>query len=460
MNKSTFYRLINVEVQGIKNLKNITKINFLNSTLDNSKKINLKNKKIKAIYGANGSGKSAIMTSLDLYKNVATISNYLEKPEVIKELKEITNKKSKTIYLSCTFAVETNGIVEHIFKHTIEIFKGDIVPYELKESFASAKDIHKANGEYKPIYEVQNGNVNLFSFSDKYINMFKNMEKLKLINSTITSNFNALINILIELLPKNKKDIVDDDDLNFMSCVTFILLIPRDLDVYLDIKDKHAYKDPYFDVKNKLKEKNIDESLISEIIPSGEKYYYTSFEDVIQKQYLQKYKDNYKRIKEFINIIKPSLQDIKIITTDLDKKKYKCSKKFIYEDGEVNFEYESTGIKKMVELYSYIKQAFDGSIVFIDEIDANISGIFLDKLMECFNKYGKGQLCFTSHNYYSMNKLKKFIELTTIGENGLIYDISKNGNSNPANTFYSGQIPDSPFNIESYDFVKMFVDEV
>ena len=63
-----------------------------------------------------------------------------------------------------------------------------------------------------------------------------------------------------------------------------------------------------------------------------------------------------------------------------------------------NVEFESTGIKKLVKLYMYIREMKRGGIVFIDEFDANLHDVYLCALLEYLMEYGEGQLCFTTHN--------------------------------------------------------------
>ena len=460
------YNLIYATICGIKNIENEIRIDFLNSTLKKDGKIDLTNKKIKGIYGANGAGKSAIISAFDLYKNICSIPNYLEQPQVVTELNEIINKKIKKAEITVVFASSSDEKVNKIFKHKISIFHGEIVPYQLEEEICEAKDKNKANGEYKEIIKVKDGSI---ITSIQYYDLKKEiieLEKNKLINSSICSNIPSIINSFSKFLSvektKNDQYLISKEFMEIMNLYAAIfafITISLNLHIYLDIKDRHQYKNPYFDIQKKLKEKKVSDDILSLIPNNDEKYYFTSTNDIVPKKEIKKYEESYKKIRDFIKIIKPSLKNIIIDYTDYDKDNYKCRKIFVYDDYKIDMEYESTGIKKMVELYTYIKEAFDGGIVFIDEIDANISGVFLDKLMECFNENGKGQLCFSSHNYYSMNKLKNFITLTTIGESGIVVDISKNGNYNPANLFYNGDIMDSPFNIESYDFEKMFMDE-
>ena len=464
--EATKYNIIYATISGIKNIEDEIRIDFLNSTLNKDGKVDLTNKKIKAIYGANGAGKSAIISAFDLYKKVCSVPNYLEQPQVVAELDELINKKIKKASITVVFAYTKGEKVSRLYKHKISIFHGDIVPYQLEEKLYEAKDKNKSNGEYKELLKVKDGSITISIQTDFIKKEITEFEKLKLINSSIFSNLLSIVNSLSRATIGAETQLKDghlskdfSDHMNFYLSLLCIINFSHKLNIYLDIKDRHQYKNPYFDIQKKLKEKNVSDDIIGLLSNSDEKYYFTSLSDIVLKKEIKKYEETYKKIRDFIKIIKPSLKDIIIEHTDYDKDNYKCRKIFVYDDYRIDMEYESTGIKKMVELYTYIKEAFDGGVVFIDEIDANISGVFLDKLMECFNENGKGQLCFTSHNYYSMNKLRKFITLTTIGETGMVVDISKNGNSNPANLFYNGDIMDSPFNIESYDFEKMFVDE-
>ena len=96
-----------------------------------------------------------------------------------------------------------------------------------------------------------------------------------------------------------------------------------------------------------------------------------------------------------------------------------------------------------------------GYKIFIDELDANISGVFLDRLLEFFAENGQGQLCFTSHNIMSMNILKQYKNsITVFGETGKVVNVVKNGHYQPVNLYYEGFVEDSPFNINSFDFYK------
>ena len=53
-----------------------------------------------------------------------------------------------------------------------------------------------------------------------------------------------------------------------------------------------------------------------------------------------------------------------------------------------------------MELFEYLDMSADGQITFIDELDANINDVYLDKLIEYFILYGNGQLCLRHITYH------------------------------------------------------------
>lgn len=176
-------------------------------------------------------------------------------------------------------------------------------------------------------------------------------------------------------------------------------------------------------------------------------------ERLITKKVFPSYEEKTKRLCEFIKIFKPELVDIEIEKKDYDQF-YKCNLKMVYEDYSLDKEFESRGIKKMMDLFNYLDAASSGGIVFIDELDSNINDVYLDKLIEYFVYYGKGQLCFTSHNLSPMSVLKgNRNAINFISSINTVHTWTKSGNLSPENAYKNGFIEDSPFNVDSSDFL-------
>ena len=91
------------------------------------------------------------------------------------------------------------------------------------------------------------------------------------------------------------------------------------------------------------------------------------------------------------------------------------------------------------------------------QMDSNLNDVYLCKLIEYFMYYGKGQLCFTTHNLDPMTVLKEnrnSIDFLS-SDNHLVPWVSR-GNASPENCYKNGMIEDSPFNIDATDFIGIF----
>ena len=129
----------------------------------------------------------------------------------------------------------------------------------------------------------------------------------------------------------------------------------------------------------------------------------------------------------------------------------------VYDSYKIHAEYESTGIKKLVRLFAYLNEMVRGGIVFIDEFDSNLHDVYLCALLEYLMEYGKGQLCFTTHNVGSMDVLKQRKKsIDFLSEDHKIYPWTKSGNYSPSRLYRNGMIEGSPFHIDSIDFISVF----
>jgi AAA15 family ATPase/GTPase len=131
-----------------------------------------------------------------------------------------------------------------------------------------------------------------------------------------------------------------------------------------------------------------------------------------------------------------------------------------YGSYSIDYEYESSGLRNLMEMFSCLEQASRGGIAFIDEMDANMNEVYLKKLCEFFVNYGEGQLCFTTHNSVPMNILKKQkYGIDFINNEKQSVQWIRNGNYSPSKLYSEGMIPGLPFNIEDFDFLSVFFSE-
>ena len=93
--------LIDYSVKGIKTIDEWASFQFYKKTI--TKSFSIKNYNVKGIYGANGSGKSAVIASVRILKNLLLDSSYLNNPIAQKELQELINKKQGSLEIKLDF---------------------------------------------------------------------------------------------------------------------------------------------------------------------------------------------------------------------------------------------------------------------------------------------------------------------------------------------------------------------
>ncbi len=435
-------KLIKIETYGMKNLKEKICIEFSNGAF---RKNSANVQKIKAIYGMNGAGKSAIMNSIDLYKKLLSEKDYILSNK--KSLLSFINMELKKFYFKTYFLFYNQEENKKIYyTHEIELETNDDDIYISREKMST---INRYNNEEKlVVYDIKNGE--LFCDETEKINkILKDKTINLLLNNTLIQCLYTLpilktVEEYIKTLDKNIK-LADN---NILIAIIGLAKLEKNIDVYLEADDN-------------LENRNLDLDKLFKILSItqdslGDDFKVSSTTEIVAKSQLSNYIKKMKKLEKFIKIFKPQLKQI-IVEKKEDKNLIHCSKKFDYGDYKIDSEYESTGIKRLMKMFNYLDQAIGGKYVFIDEMDANINGVFLEKILDFFIEYGKGTLCFTTHNMEPMKIMRTISKsLLFLGETGKLVSWNKNGNYSPLNCYKEGMIEDSPFNIENYDFLKIF----
>ena len=118
--------LIKYTVKGIKALDEEVTLSFYKKTI--TKEFNTLGYNIKGIYGMNGSGKSGIITSVQILKNILVNSGYLNNPMSQRSLDEIINKKLDNLYISAAFIY--NFVDEkELYRYDVNISKNEMGKY-------------------------------------------------------------------------------------------------------------------------------------------------------------------------------------------------------------------------------------------------------------------------------------------------------------------------------------------
>ena len=443
--------MINYSVKGIKTLDKLVSLSFYKKII--TKEINTQEYNIKGIYGMNGSGKSGIITSAEILRNILIEPGYLNNPIAQKNLDAIINKKLGELFIECDYLAKVGKKII-LFRYSVTLSKDIAGKYVISHEGLLAKNATTKSEIMNPIFEVTNGEITfLYGKEDEFSKVLRN----KTMNLLPTASMCALFfeKILLSVFSNNT---IGNNILFVNLCTLYVF--GKKLYVYLDESDNHRE----YVARNSLEcnteeEKQADEmnliinymqmdnsclnviTAVGNIVPKNR---YSKFEKIVDKLY------------EFIHIFKADLQGIEIEKKE-NHEIWVCDLVMNYGDYKIHAEYESTGIKKLIQLFAYLKEMVQGGIVFIDEFDSNLHDVYLCALIEYLMEYGEGQLCFTTHNVGPMDILrsrKKSIEF--LSEDHNIYSWTKSGHYSPANLYRNGMIEGSPFNIDSFDFIGVF----
>lgn len=442
--------LVNYRVKGIKTLEEEVSLSFYKKTI--TMPLDTKEYNIKGIYGINGSGKSGIVASVDILRNLLLDDGYLNNPMVQKNLDAIINKKSKELFIGADFLAEYKEKT-YLYRYEILLKKTLTDKYAISSEKLSYRLATSKKDDFNSLIEVKNGIID-------YIDI-KNDEELK--NTFIQNTLNLLSMSAVSSVFLDKMYPYEEQINNIISLDGVLLLINLGIrmKVYMDQSDNHI---DYL-LKNMLMytmESDKDDTYIDSLRKGALRLNRSSIDaisggtDLIAKSMYNRYEKKVKRLKEFIKIFKPDLTDITIDRKE-DGDNYVCNLNMVYGDYVVHTEFESTGVKKLIRLFDFLQNMVQGGIVFIDEFDSNLHDVYLCALLEYLMEYGKGQLCFTTHNVGPMDVLKrnkKSIDFLSIDHK--IYPWTTNGNYSPSKLYRNGMIEGSPFNVDSIDFIGIF----
>lgn len=429
---SNIVYLLNMHISGVKNIEEEISIDFYGKAVN--KNFDPEKFKIKGIYGENGSGKTAIITGVSIVKDLILNAYYLSDPQNQLILNEIINKNKRELSFKCEYLtnIETLLIFEYEIRLSLDENNEAYISYEsLKYKKNNSKNMQTI------LFICQNGEFTTLNADETRKSIIIEKTRNLLIRQS------ALL-MIIGIIGEVK--VIDELAHVCARAIIFFIL----LQTHFDREDKHA---DYYQRKKirELKDSFTNDTSIEEVlnrIPTNEKK--------VPIESYQNYENNIRKLERFIRLFKPDLKQILIDKTE-DKEFFICDLVMDYGTYRVNREFESTGIKKIIELFDALVLSSGGAIVFIDEMDSNINDVYLCKLIEYYKYYGRGQLCFTSHNTDPMAVLKennKSIDFLT--RDNRIVPWVKNGHYTPDNSYRNGMIDGMPFNIDSSDFIKVF----
>lgn len=433
--------LLQLKICGIKNIDKEISINFVNTTVDKGiKSID----RVKGIFGYNGAGKTAIITAIDIYKNIVVDVKYLQQNDVQQELCKLVNYNTKELSISVLYHLKE----EMLLRHSIVLgYKDFIESYYIKQETISLLSDRSINGKYKDIICKKE---NIIDKVDERFNS-------SLINDIRSADLemNSFVSYAVKkLLSTDNKD----------ETVGYSVIKKLLLQIYFSANNIHVFLNQV----DRHKGYRIDKSKIEEIfkvLDYDKNNYLENFvdvyadEEIISKDVLTFYEEENKKLEKFIRYFKPELKSIKLLKRE-EKYFLHIRRLFNYGKYNVEYEFESSGIKQLVKLFGYLSKCSNGAVVFIDEMDTNLNSAYFSTLISFFVKYGKGQLIFTTHNLEAMNSLKaQSKSILVLGVNSEIDVWVGKGNRSPIKDYLGGNLPNSPMNVEDFDFINIFFGE-
>ena len=433
----------NLKLNGCKNIDKEININFYNNTLSDN--INLHNSSIKAIYGPNGAGKSGIMSALYIYKRLLCEKNSLNDSYFRNFVSECINKNMNKMSIKIIILnFDDEDVYQGAIKHEIILEKNDYSVKIVEEKISELSGRRIKEDKFKDTIVIKNGAIERIINDENNVIKSNSMNLLE--NNSVVAAIESLY--LQDYEVKKWTTLLD----------LFVLkLFAIELTVELNKEDKHLdYLSNKQFVDNLFDKTKIIELLNKQITDKIELS--AIYDDVIPVEKFNEYEKMIDNLSSFIKIFKPNL-----IRIDIDKKindkVYKCKKIFVYDNYSIDMEFESTGIKKLVRLYTNFKKYVNGGVVFIDEMDANLHDVYFTKLIEFFKYEAKGQLCFTTHNLEPIDVLKdNKYALEFLSNDSRIASWVKGGRQSPMNKYVNGLIPYSTFNVDSTNFEVLLED--
>ena len=179
-----FY-LVNYSVKGIKSIEELVTLSFYKKTI--SKNPDTQDYNIKGIYGMNGSGKTGIITAMDVLRNLITHPGYLNNPLVQKNLEAIINKKTKELFIEVEYLVHFDDALL-LYKYSVTLSKDGIGKYVISHEELSSKKATSKNAGLETVFEASDGKiVNITDDENNSIN------KIIMTARTTTANFLSAI---------------------------------------------------------------------------------------------------------------------------------------------------------------------------------------------------------------------------------------------------------------------------
>lgn len=428
----------------IKNFKNIIHGNL---SLENSRKDYKAS--IVGIYGQNGSGKTAVIESIDLLKYV------LCGKSIPNEFADYINMEANEATLSFTFKIMLDQQTQ-------------VVKYQFS---------------IKGVQETLNQNTVVGENNKKKVVVFNEVLKCP-----ILSNKQTKIGRLIDtttaaaVLPDSKRQLLIGDskdastDLmvakkfaqasstSFIFSQMFLNLISENKMRYIKNDSYSKEFDFYYAIINSLVQFGNHNLFVIRTDPSGlicldtQSFVFKldgalsqqvaiklSLNDPVEveegvKEIVEKMMMNLNTVlTQIVPGLTVNIKDLGVVILPDGKKGNRIQLMSKRNNIELPLKYESHGIKKIISILQLLIVVYNqpSATVAIDELDSGVFEYLLGEIVRIISEKGKGQLIFTSHNLRPLETLDKgFVAFTTTNPNHRFIRLTNVKRNNNLRDFY------------------------
>ena len=298
--------LTKFSVQGIKTLEKLITISFYKKTID--KELNTQDYNVKGIYGMNGTGKSGIITAVNIMKKILINPKYLSNNVAQQNLREIINKKLNKLFMEVEYIIKLNDKLTH-YKYAVTLSEDIMGNYVISKENLAFKKATSRTAVMKTLFESKDGKlVSLSSGNEGEVFEYFKKETMNLLSTRSMSS------IFVEKLLKNSEKFRDDSGELLIGLIGLFIFGSR-ITVYLEDSDDHRdyIVHNYLTALEELEEKEEKrEILLNEYFAMDNMILnkIEAGENTVPKDYIKNFISNIDHLKKFLQIFKPDLKDI------------------------------------------------------------------------------------------------------------------------------------------------------
>ncbi|BDZ31776.1 AAA family ATPase [Lactiplantibacillus sp. WILCCON 0030] len=398
-------------------------------------------KKVVAIYGENGAGKSNIVSAfMNLSLSLRTVETQKQWTEIQTQVaadKSLNEDGNNRIPESMLTFIRSGSMnyrqLSQIFNRSTHMI-GTTAPMRIRYDF----EFDGHSGYYELLFEIDRNDKMYLASETLYYLIHRSSGKLFEIKSSSAGDINY---VWSPTLFKNNEigTLIDDSVERLWGTHTFLSILTSFV----------------ADTNQKYIKKNISSNLLKVIANFGKIAFRTdmatgvnSFNSMLgdlNQGQLKKTSENEQRLavtkralnQYFVPLYSDILEVFYRVKTDNDKLDYRLfvRKRVGGQQLTIPFDLESNGTKKLLNLLPLFLNVVRGETVIIDEIDQGIHDLLIDRLIDNLQEDISGQLIVTTHDTQVMRQLDLsalYVIQTDVEGNKQVVNLSKASKENIA----------------------------